>query len=950
MLRVNRRRKRRLSSQVRPAEQRILLSGTPTEANPSSLSLDGASWLDLGNPLNHEFNDITVSAWFNTNDRDEFQTIVSNGYSEWTNQYWLGITGGKLELRTRPTSSIAVHRITASDQLENGHWYHVAAVFNRNDSTENDELSLYLDGQLVGAGAKDIHNLDSVEFKNFAGTLGSLDIGHIHNNTGAAFHGLIDDVRIYHDVLTQEQIDHLGLYTGSTVDVGAEEIAYWKFDNSNDPTLEETGTYAGTLGGYASLSTSAAAPIVSEVNPSSLSLDGASWLDLGNPLNHGDNDVSVSAWFNTNDRDQYQAIIANGYSQWSGQYWLGLAAGKLRLTVKPVGATSPYIITTAEQVDSHDWYHVAFTINRNDDSQDDLISLYLNGELKGNKNIQALDHLEFKNLNDPHGSLDIGKKHSSSDNFTRFNGYIDDVRIYHDVLTQEQIDHLGLYAGSTAVIGVPEIAYWKFDDSNDPTYEETGTYAGTLEGNATLGGDAAPISRFLTEEIAANLVVSNYEAVMGAVVLSDMPALASMVNDEEYEHQNPSQAVKDKVAGLAQYSGDFDGDGVVDFADFLILSGQFGQSVDEVTGQDVADANSDGEIGFADFLVLSANFGLQTYDINDDGVVDLKDFQLGAGQDLDGVGGIDANDYFLLAEAYAAAFAPPYESALWNFNQPAGDRNQLRNSKGDDYSHSSLSSVNWIYAGDGNTLRLEPGDSVQFDNAVDLTTGLAGHWKFDDTGNNTVVDSAGGDNNGTLSGASYAFDPERGDVLEFVDISDDVTIDPNGLLLLAAEWTMAGWFKDLSTANGYKSLIRNAIVVNNSGQLGGYKSGVGFQPSGFTMPNLTGWHHIAAVGKDGSTTYYLDGVEVGTADFQSNTPVDYLGNSAVNNRFADRADDVRVYDRALGASEIRALAPGFSLEQDKTIAFWMKRNSSAANGAIVEKAGEYGIYYGNGNQ
>ena len=52
--------------------------------------------------------------------------------------------------------------------------------------------------------------------------------------------------------------------------------------------------------------------------------------------------------------------------------------------------------------------------------------------------------------------------------------------------------------------------------------------------------------------------------------------------------------------------GDLDGDGEVAFADFLILSGNFGTSV---STYDEGDIDCNGEVDFADFLALSGNFG-----------------------------------------------------------------------------------------------------------------------------------------------------------------------------------------------------------------------------------------------------------------------------------------------------------------------------------------------------
>ena len=52
--------------------------------------------------------------------------------------------------------------------------------------------------------------------------------------------------------------------------------------------------------------------------------------------------------------------------------------------------------------------------------------------------------------------------------------------------------------------------------------------------------------------------------------------------------------------------GDADRDGRVDFADFVLLSANYG-SVDAVWAD--GDFDNDGEVGFTDFLILSDSFG-----------------------------------------------------------------------------------------------------------------------------------------------------------------------------------------------------------------------------------------------------------------------------------------------------------------------------------------------------
>jgi hypothetical protein len=60
------------------------------------------------------------------------------------------------------------------------------------------------------------------------------------------------------------------------------------------------------------------------------------------------------------------------------------------------------------------------------------------------------------------------------------------------------------------------------------------------------------------------------------------------------------------VAELGLILGDLDGNGIVAFADFLILASNFGEEVD---GYHQGDIDCSGVVAFADFLVLSANFG-----------------------------------------------------------------------------------------------------------------------------------------------------------------------------------------------------------------------------------------------------------------------------------------------------------------------------------------------------
>ena len=71
---------------------------------------------------------------------------------------------------------------------------------------------------------------------------------------------------------------------------------------------------------------------------------------------------------------------------------------------------------------------------------------------------------------------------------------------------------------------------------------------------------------------------------------------------------------------------DFDGNGIVDFADFLAFAGLFGSRQGDGRYDARYDLDSDGAIGFSDFLIFSGSFGKEVSSPN----VDIPDANLRA--------------------------------------------------------------------------------------------------------------------------------------------------------------------------------------------------------------------------------------------------------------------------------------------------------------------------------
>ena len=77
---------------------------------------------------------------------------------------------------------------------------------------------------------------------------------------------------------------------------------------------------------------------------------------------------------------------------------------------------------------------------------------------------------------------------------------------------------------------------------------------------------------------------------------------------------------------------DFNGDSVVNFADFLAFAGQFGARQGDGQYEAKYDLDSDGAIGFGDFLLFSSSFGKEVSTSGDGstGIVTIPDENLRA--------------------------------------------------------------------------------------------------------------------------------------------------------------------------------------------------------------------------------------------------------------------------------------------------------------------------------
>jgi PKD repeat protein len=215
------------------------------------------------------------------------------------------------------------------------------------------------------------------------------------------------------------------------------------------------------------------------------------------------------------------------------------------------------------------------------------------------------------------------------------------------------------------------------------------------------------------------------------------------------------------------------------------------------------------------------------------------------------------------------------------------------------------------------------------------TIGLAAYWKFDEGNGTQALDSSGHNNSGVLSAPIYT-SGVAGTALQFNGVNDSVKFTRNATLEPTTAITVCCWANVTSTRNGVAAdLVRKTGPFqqgyllrwsHNDGVLQWRLDRANNPPIYVldTQPNsayLNAWHHFAGTydAASGVSRLYVDGVLHNSLTGQHGNVehTDDLYLMYVNYQFQvatpGMLDDVRIYNRALSASEIAGLAsPGIA--------------------------------------
>ncbi len=213
-----------------------------------------------------------------------------------------------------------------------------------------------------------------------------------------------------------------------------------------------------------------------------------------------------------------------------------------------------------------------------------------------------------------------------------------------------------------------------------------------------------------------------------------------------------------------------------------------------------------------------------------------------------------------------------------------------------------------------------PAVSVTVSNSA--ATGLVAAYAFNEGTGTTTADATGTGHVGTLTGAVWTAAGKNGSALSFDGVNDWVTVNDANDLDLTNGMTLEAWVRPNALA-GWNSVVMKehgtdtlaySLYANDAGPYPAVTIRVGVidqtAPGAAPVP-LGQWTHLAAT-YDGTTLrFYVNGVQVSSRAQTGNMVVSTRalrigGNGVWGEYFNGLVDDVRIYNRALTATEIQA--------------------------------------------
>lgn len=529
-----------------------------------------------------------------------------------------------------------------------------------------------------------------------------------------------------------------------------------------------------------------------------------------------------------------------------GSSWrIDVDSSNMRFGIRDSGGTQVFHSTTFTP-SFGDWYHITWTRNIIGD-----LKVYINGEL-----YQVFTGTSVPNQIDK--DIKVGQAYTSY----RLDGRMDDIRVYNYPLSREQIQEI--FSGPIIHLKLDEVSGTSAKDSS--LFGNNATYSGGLTGANSVEGVIGTAIEFTTGSHVINF--------------SNSPHLN--VDDSDFTvsfwMQTTHIGVGNKNILIKGTTGTGGIRYLISWTDSDCPDRLKVEIDDNVIKQSICSPNSVADGQWRHIVMHKTDTALSLY-IN--GIFESS---------------VPLSSYGSIANS---------QSATLNILSGALDEFKM-----------------WkraLSAHEITDLFLEGSESAS----------LIGHWKLDETGVTTVaVDSSTQGNNGTLnslSGANTTPGPFYSG-LSFSGSSTSISVADSSTLDLSDDFSFGGWYRFtgsssdggmrlLSRQDGSNWLFLQYDPATDRWRVGLHRGSLVnlYSPPGEPVASDQLWHHIMVVReRDGSTLrLYIDGRESSslTGATGSVNPAGSLiiGAIGTGERWIGDIDDIRLYNRALSALEVRTL-------------------------------------------
>jgi hypothetical protein len=822
---------------------------------------------------------LTVCAWVNKSGNANWDRLVSNGpHDNSPKNGWefMIIGGGNNSFGLYFANAGNADEVDGLTAVTDGRWHHGCATFN------NGATNIYIDGAFSNSGSSGVTSIGASPNSMYFGS----DIIYSSN-----YYGLLDDVRIYNRALSATEVGNLYRTGQQTYKAPTNSglVGYWSLNDAR-------GAKAGDSSGQGNTGTITGAAWVDGKHGKALSFNGSSdYVDVPDaaPLNPAN--ITMSAWVKTTTAGRYIIAKDPPPQEESG-------APLSSVIASPSASEGVAIFPKDEIASSPD----KALVPRKDTIPENGPTI-TNTYTDPNDVVPGGEMLVSADVADPAGVKSVVAEmpyEGGSDilqmNLTKgtvYQGTWQGTWTAHDTLVKQYTTTL------TATNQLGQISqgqvYWtdacggsgpetiSLDQSNYPvtagstfsvivtrggarctvtnTIQDTttGSYANVpntndpeldCNGDTCSSTNQTTFTKTLKCEAAGNYVIRAYRS--ATVYSSDSSVTCTAAGKTNVPY------------ALSTVNG----------GEFLIKSGASTYTVDSSTS--VADGK---------WHYIAATYDGTTMRIYVDGV------QTGSGTSFSGN---------LPTQAGNVRIGADYDTTPANFFNGSIDDVRIYNRA------LSATEIQNLYKGGERTLNAGQNN--------ELTNGLVGLWSFNgyDISGNVAYDRSGSGNNGTITGATVT-QGKVGQALKSVSSSQYVTVPAFGTTLDTDYLTVSSWVKIDSNVAWAGFMQRDDGASDRAWGFGTGPSGANLYAfvkadsisscSG-GLVNTGGWHFITLTYNGNQIKLYVDGNLTSgncpnTGVLNKPNQVIQVGGLDLNESF----DEVRVYNRALSADEVKQL-------------------------------------------